>query len=70
MSVGTTRVRGGISPASEAVSSSMSRRRPASTTFQPASNRACAVARPIPLPAPVITAICAAMSQSSFRVQL
>src|SRR4029077_18970195 len=35
----------------------MSGRRPARTTFQPASSSACAVARPMPLPAPVMTAI-------------
>src|SRR5437762_6568547 len=57
MSVGATRVRGGGACASAAVSSSMSRRRPARTTFHPASMRACAVARPMPLPAPVMTAI-------------
>ncbi len=41
----------------------MSARRPASTTFQPASSSTCAVARPMPLPPPVTTAIfpCAAM---------
>src|SRR5438067_9624234 len=64
MSVGTASVRGGVIPASIAVSSSMSRRRPASTTFQPASNSACAVARPMPLPAPVITAIFASVAMS------
>jgi hypothetical protein len=56
-SVGTASVRGGGARASAAVSSSMSRRRPARTTFQPASMRAWAEARPMPLPAPVMTAI-------------
>src|ERR1700730_1697422 len=61
-SVGTTRVRGGGASARAAVSSSISRRRPASTADQPSASRACAVARPMPLPAPVMTAIFAAVS--------
>src|SRR5208282_1968193 len=65
-SVGTTRVRGGSTLASAAVSSSISRRRPASTTVQPTSSRACAVARPMPLPAPVTTAIFAGVSMSRY----
>src|SRR5438094_5301921 len=48
----------------------MSRRRPASTTFQPASSSACALARPMPLPAPVMTAIFSdvAMPHPPFQV--
>src|SRR5215469_11366310 len=61
-SVGTTSVRGGTAFASRAVSSSLSLRRPARTTVQPSSNSACAEARPMPLPAPVITAIFAGVA--------
>src|SRR6266567_1462552 len=64
MSVGTASVRGGGACANAAVSSSMSRRRPARTTFHPASSKTCAVARPMPLPAPVITAIFASVAMS------
>jgi hypothetical protein len=56
-SVGITRVIGGDTFASAAVSSSISRRRPASTTANPTSSSASADARPMPLPAPVMTAI-------------
>jgi hypothetical protein len=38
------------------VAASASARRPASTTFQPAFRNAIEVARPTPLPAPVISA--------------
>src|SRR5262249_32818662 len=52
-SVGTTTAFGRLPPDS----ASDSRRRPANTTRWPASSRARAVPRPMPLPAPVITTI-------------
>jgi hypothetical protein len=61
-SVGTTRLRDGDALASGAVSSSIPRRRPASTTVKPASISASADARPMPLLAPVTTAIFSGMS--------
>src|SRR4051794_19605305 len=46
----------------------MSRRRPASAIFQPVSSSACAVARPMPLPAPVMTAIFTSFAMSILRL--
>src|ERR1700758_5152312 len=55
MSEGTARLL--PEPPSFAVSSSLSRRRPASTTVNPAPISASDAARPTPVPAPVTTAI-------------
>src|SRR5689334_19915267 len=61
MSAGTTRHFPPDAFACAATSSSLSRRRPASTTVKPAFISASAEARPIPLPAPVTIAIFSAM---------
>jgi len=65
-SVGTTSIRGGGALASSAVSSSIARRRPASTTENPSACNASAVARPMPLPAPVMTAILPVVAMACF----
>src|SRR5664279_341192 len=55
-SVGTASALAASLPAAERVASSASARRPARATCQPASSRASAEARPMPLPAPVTMA--------------
>jgi hypothetical protein len=55
-SVGTASTRE-PAPDSSATWSSGSGRRPANTTLQPSASRASAAARPMPLPAPVTTAM-------------